>query len=101
MRNLRPDYDNENKKNHISIRRPTDEGSSLATVYLDYHQGRHDHKSFLDNKKRSIFYKERLLQQQHDLGLDRDPDHLKASVLKRDFKKIETVDEHFQEAHKI
>lgn len=86
---LLPNYENENLKNHIMFPSTLDGAGTTSTVYLDYHRGKHDHGGFLENNKRSIFYKERLLQQQHDLGLDRDPDHQKASVKRRDYTRID------------
>jgi len=54
----------------------------VSTVYLDYHNGNGDKKEkkrlFEENRRRSIFYKDRVLNHQ-PLGLDNNPLHLKFS----------------------
>jgi hypothetical protein len=43
-------------------------------VYLEFHKGRGDKKAFKDDRKRSIFYRERIRGHKVQLGENNDPD---------------------------
>ena len=76
---LKAEYENKNFTKNIKLTQ--DNVNLVSTVYLDYHNGSGDAKEkkrlFDENKRRSIFYKERVLNHKVPLGLDNNPLHLK------------------------
>jgi hypothetical protein len=92
-----PIYENANLKSHLHLNDHT--LRSPGSVYLEHYLGKTDTHNFRENRKRSMLYKERILGTTVSLG--QDPDLEKGSVGGRDFKKIETIDKEFLEAHRI
>ena len=67
-------------------------------MYLEYHNGSYSKdakKNFDENKRKSIFYKERVLNHKAPLGLDNNPIHLKYSEKGNAYKKHEDADKYF------
>jgi hypothetical protein len=99
---LKAEYDNKNLARNIKLT-TSDNINKSSTVYLDYHNGndpKEAKRHFDENKRRSIFYKERVLNHKAPLGLDNDPIHLKFSEKGQSYTKYDDADKHFIHAIK-
>eukprot|EP00347_Sterkiella_histriomuscorum_P004485 403360285 len=94
---LQATFENRNTVQHLKFDADPNPAANLSSVYLNYHTsdtGKVDSKLIQENKDKTVFYKDRILNSQINLGDELDPKP-KNTVGREDYSRYEEVDKSY------